>query len=112
PHLKTIGRAHVALDIADWPQFTQSAIEGAVLADYRFEKFKDKKTAEIKSLRCIAREVAAAKRDAARGEIIAAATNYARSIGNEPGNVIFPASLANEAKKLAAREKLRVKIFD
>ena len=112
--LKKAGRTQVALDLRSRPQFSQAAVEGAVLAEYRYEKFKEKKTAALRSLRGVADqgELAAVKAAGRRGEAIAHATNFARSIGNEPGNVIVPKTLADEARKLAARSKLTVKILD
>lgn len=38
---------------------------------------------------------------AAKGDIYAAATNYARNLTNLPGNLLVPEQLANEAKRLA-----------
>ncbi len=113
-HLKKRGIGSAVFDLNGWQQFVASAIEGALLADYRFEKFKEKKTTAMASLALVVTksDLAAAKRAGARGAALAEATNYARSIGNEPGNVIFPATLAQEAQKLAKRAKLRVKIFD
>ena len=48
--LKKIGEHHVALRLDEWPQFAGAAVEGALLADYRFERFKSKKTAGLASL--------------------------------------------------------------
>lgn len=112
--LKKIGRARTAFDLEKWPQFTDAVCEGAVLADYRFEKFKDKKTEPLKSLRCIVskNDLADAKKRGERGEILANATNLAREIGNEPGNVIFPESLGDAAIEMAAREGLEIEVFD
>ncbi len=111
-HLKKAGRTRAAFDLSPWRKFIEPAIEGAVLADYRFEKFKETKTPTMQSLRCFAADVPAAKRAAIRGEILATATNFARGICNEPGNVLFPEALAGVAQKLGSREKLRVTVFD
>ncbi|MEA3186267.1 MAG: leucyl aminopeptidase [Chthoniobacter sp.] len=111
-YAKKVGRTQLAFDLLERREFAEPAVEGAMLADYRFEKFKTEKTAEMQTLRLIVPDIAAAKRDGARGEAIADVTNFARDIGNQPGNVLFPESLAEEARKLAVREKLRVTIFD
>jgi len=114
--LKKIGRIRAAIDVSKWAHFADAIVEGAVLADYRFEKFKTKKTEPLKSLRCIfaakKNDLSEAKKLGARGQILAEATNLAREIGNEPGNVIFPESLAEEAIRVAARDKLDIAIFD
>ena len=112
--LKGIGRVRAALELSNWPQFADAAIEGAVLADYRFEKFKEKKTEPLKTLRCIVtkNDVAEARRRGARGEILADAPNIAREIGNQPGNIIFPESLGDEAIRIAGREGLDIEVYD
>ncbi len=112
--LKKIGRTQVSLDLADWSQFAGSAVEGAVLADYRYDTFKPAKAAAIESIRCIvpAQTVKQSKADAARGQMIAEAANYARRIGNQPGNYIYPQSLAAEAERMAREKGLRVTVLD
>lgn len=112
--LKKIGRSKVSFDLREWPQFAGSAIEGAVLADYRYDTFKPSKAAPIESLRCIVpvQSVKKAKADAARGRVLAEATNYARRIGNQPGNYIFPKSLADEARRMATEKGLRITVLD
>src|SRR5437867_2740511 len=42
--LRKTGRAIAALDLTEWPQFAGPAVEGALLANYRFEKFRPAKT--------------------------------------------------------------------
>lgn len=111
-HLKKLGRTRAVFDLAGLESFTEAIIEGAVLADYRFETFKETKTAPLKTLRCLVAEVAAAERAGARGAALGEATNLARRIGNLPGNLLFPKALAEEARQLAARTKLRVTVLD
>ncbi len=112
--LKKIGRANIALDASKHAGCVQAMVEGAVLADYRFEQFKTPKTAPLKSLRLIVskNDLAQAKRDGARGEILAGAVNYARNIGNQPENFIYPSALADEARKLGRSKGLRVTVLD
>ena len=50
-------------------------------------------------------ETDAAKADAARrgldqGRIVGEALNWARTLSNAPGNLLYPLDLANEARKL------------
>lgn len=73
-----------------------------------------KKTPPFETLRVsVARtEVARSKTDIARAQIRAEATNFARNLGNQPGNVIFPETLADAARELGRAKKLRVEIFD
>jgi len=112
--LKKLERTKAIFDAAAYSRFAGAIVEGAVLADYRFEQFKTTKTAQMKSLRVVVPKagLAGAKRDGSRGKILAEAANYARQIGNQPGNFIYPASLAEEARKLARKKGLRVTVLD
>ena len=112
--LKKTGRTSIAIDATGHAGFAQAIVEGALIADYRFEQFKTKKTEPLKSLRVVAskKDLAQVKRDGARGKILADAVNYARQIGNQPGNFIYPSALADEACKLARAKKLRVTVLD
>ncbi len=112
--LKKIGRTDVVLDASKQAAFTQAMVEGALLADYRFEQFKTSKTALLKSLRVVVSksDLAQAQHDGTRGKILADATNYARNINNQPGNFIYPSAIADEARKLGRDKGLRVTIFD
>jgi leucyl aminopeptidase len=112
--LKKAGRTAVAIDATAWPGHVQPIVIGAMLADYRFEVYLNSKTPQLKSLRCILpkADVGAARRDATRARILAKATNYARSIGNQPGNVIYPATLAEKAQQLAKEKGLKATVFD
>jgi leucyl aminopeptidase len=112
--LKKIERVKIVLDVAEYPQFAQAIVEGALLADYRFEQFKTKKTALLKTLRVVVskNDLAQAKRDGTRGKILADAANYARQIGNQPGNYLYPETLADTARELAKQKGLRVTVLD
>ena len=51
-------------------------------------------------------DLKAAKRTVAEAQIVAEATNYAREIGNLPGNVVTPRVLADYARELAKESNL------
>jgi leucyl aminopeptidase len=112
--LKKIGRVEIVIDATGHVPFAQAIVEGAVLADFDFEQFKEKKTAPLKSLRIVvsSSDLAHVKRDGARGKILADATNFARQIGNQPGNFIYPETLAEAARKLAKQKGLRITVLD
>ena len=82
-------------------------VEAAILATYKFRQFKpddDHDATELKSLTlCVpARaDLQVAKHMVANAQIVAEATNYAREIGNLPGNVVTPRILADYARTLA-----------
>ena len=102
------------MQLADWPQFAGAVVEGLVLADYRFERFKTKKTAELESVRVLvlAEDLATAKKAGERGEIIAEAANFARDVANQPANLLYPETLAARAVKLGRDFNLKVTVFD
>jgi leucyl aminopeptidase len=101
----------------------QAVTEGALLAAYRFDKYKRAKQAkgngsappaELTSLvlypgasgtRGLAGALAA-------GQVRAAATNLARDLSNEPANALHPADLATAARKLLAGKGVTVKVKD
>ena len=92
--------------------------EISFLASYRFTQYKTKKkddspkAPESVELVSEKKELISGLRPAmARSEKIARAVLFARDLNNEPGNVMNPPRLVNEAKKLAAEKKLGCKIL-
>jgi leucyl aminopeptidase len=93
--------------------------EGSTLGGYSFYEMKSK-TAEDDS-RTAVEEVdflepsdshfAAVKEGARVGEIVARAENFARRLGNLPGNVVTPTYLADAATKLARDRGLRCSVL-
>ena len=84
---------------------------GARLRSYRFDKYRTKQKPEDKpklaSLTVHVKGAAAAKKAFASRDAVADGVFFTRDLVSEPGNVIYPESLAREAQKLA---KLGVKI--
>jgi leucyl aminopeptidase len=64
------------------------------------------------SVQVLKEDLAAAKRAGERGRRIGAATNLGREIGNQPGNLLYPATLARRAQRLAATHSLKCTVFD
>ena len=77
---------------------------GARLRAYRFDKYKTKEKPEnkpsLKSVTCLAENPAAAKRAFAGLDAVAEGVAATRNLVSEPANIIYPKSLAAEAKKL------------
>ena len=93
-----------------------AVVESTILATYKFLQFKpdDNNAAELKSFTlCLpARaDLKAAKRIVADAQIVAEATNYAREIGNLPGNIVTPRVLADNARSLAGEHNLKCTVF-
>ncbi|MDB6155850.1 MAG: pepB [Chthoniobacteraceae bacterium] len=112
--LKKIGRKRLAVHLEEWPQFTGAVVEGLILADYRFEQFSTRKTSAIDTLRVLvlAGDIKAARRDGPRGAIIAGAANLSREIGNQPGNLLYPETLAARAVKMAKENGLAITVLN
>jgi leucyl aminopeptidase len=104
----------------------QAVTEGALLAAYRFDKYKQQakangaKPSELASLALVAgpstsrgsggrKDLAGAL---AAGQVRAAATNLARDLSNEPADALHPADLAAAARRLLAGKGVTVKVKD
>ena len=113
-HLKKIGEHHLALELEKWPEFIGPCVEGALLADYRFERFKTKQTPKLAglSVHIRAEDVREASRAVRHAQAVAEATNEVREIANLPGNLLYPASLAEKARQISTRYKLKISILD
>jgi len=84
---------------------------GALLRSYRFDKYKTKEKPEkkpkLKEIKVMVEDAATAKRLFQKLEKVAEGVFLTRNLVSEPANVLFPKSLAAEAKKL---DKLGVKV--
>lgn len=84
---------------------------------YQFQQLKSQKQpGNLKSATyCLddAAELSAVKKTSKQVAATAQGTNYARDLGNLPGNICTPTYLANEAKKLAkSNDALSVEVLD
>jgi leucyl aminopeptidase len=117
-HLLKVGATDIALELGAHAEYAGAAVEGAILASYKFVGFgKDpsKKTHSIlQRLQVIVREneVNTARAAAREAEIVTNLCNTVRDLGNLPGNLFTPAILADKARELANDRKLSVKIWD
>jgi len=92
-------------------ELSKAITEGLLLGDYTFDKYKTKKEEKKKKLKK-AFIYRGDKEGIKVGRIFAEAQNYARDLVNEPGNVINPVTLAEEAKRLAEENGLDCRIYD
>jgi len=117
-HLLKLGSTEVALDLAAFADHVGPAVEGAILASYKFEGFG--KDASKNTRGVLARlqilvkenELIRARVQAREAEIIATTTNTIRQIGNLPGNMLTPAILAEKAQELAQGRAVTVKVWN
>jgi leucyl aminopeptidase len=107
---------------ADPAGAVRAVTEGALLAAYRFDKYKQaakangaKPPAELGTLAIVPLGPGGRARLAgalADGQARALATNLARDLSNEPANALHPADLAAAARKLLAGKGVSVKVKD
>jgi leucyl aminopeptidase len=108
----------------------QAVTEGALLAAYRFDKYKHAKAgsnghprpAELAALALVPAAGPGGSRGSggrnalnaalAAGQVRAAATNLARDLSNEPANALHPADLATAARRLLDGKGVAVKVKD
>ena len=83
-------------------------VEGTVLADYRFDRFRSKSgdddgsTATLESLELLGESGASLSEAAETARVGAEAANRARELQNLPSNVATPSFLAERAEEIAA----------
>jgi leucyl aminopeptidase len=111
-----LGEIAVAGQDAQW-QARQIA-ETLTLATYRSDALKSKPAENTFAptkivFGCDKAQLTAATRGFKIGSAIAQGMNYARELGDLPGNICTPAYLATEAKRLARnQQQLSVKVLD
>jgi leucyl aminopeptidase len=92
-------------DAEDPKVLATAAVEGAILASYRFDRFKSKKDGDqdsakrLEELTVIGADEIAEPVEAAR--VGAEAENFARELQDLPSNVVTPSYLAGRAKAIA-----------
>lgn len=89
---------------------------GMALAGFRFTSYKepDKKVPARVRIHVRASEAGYVKRvmpTVRQALTVADAVNYVRRLAHEPANVLHPAALASEARRLAREAKLRCTVF-
>ena len=111
--LRSLGIKRAAVQATgDVDDSLRAIVDAAILATYKFHQFKsddDNDATELKSLAlCVPphTDLKAAKRIVADAQIIAEAANYAREIGNRPGNVVTPRVMADYARAAAKEHGL------
>lgn len=93
------------------------AAEGAIYANYEFDIYKtrDKEVRDVESLRLLfdGRVPQDDVREGIRrGMIVGDATNLARTLANEPSNILTPSQFAERALTIASRAGLSMRILE
>ena len=91
----------------------QALAEGLVLGSYRFTEYRSAPKPVALTAVTVAGVTGKAATDAfATGTKIGEAQNFARDLVNRPGGDLTPAVLAEEAVKLARRERLTIEVLN
>ena len=87
----------------------RAIVEGASIADYDPDTYRsDRKDLSLQSFTLLAADVAPLAAAFAEGEVLSAAQLFARTLVNEPGNILVPLELGRRAK--AELEPLGIKV--
>lgn len=104
------------LDDFDCTSAARSLVEGAALADFDPDTYRsDREDRSMELVTLLANEQEKSSRDeiavgVAEGDIVAAAQNFARSLVNEPGNVLTPTELGKRAAAMCAANGLHCEV--
>ena len=96
---------------------SRALVEGATLADADYDTYKsDRKDLSLNTLSVIAKEEEKSTRTEIQagfdeGVIVAEAQNFARSLVNEPGNVLTPTVLGERASAMCAEMGLKCEVY-
>lgn len=93
---------------------SQALTEGALLAEYAFVDFREKKESNVPERVVFigSSKAKAHEHGIETGTVIAESVNFCRWLGDRPGNRMTPSILAEEAVKAAKGTKLKVNIWD
>ena len=87
-------------------------VDGAILGNYRFDQLKsDKKKINLETMTFFVGKAEIKQSFVDSLQIIDEATCNARNLANMPANLLNPATLANEAKKLGEKYGIPVKVL-
>ncbi len=109
--------SHLANERFDEAGIAQSLVEGALLANYRFDKYitdKRSKNARPDELTLIT-YVSPSERvnqGLHQAKTVCDAVYFARDLGNAPGNEITPSELSAHAARMCRKHKIKCQVFD
>ncbi len=94
----------------------RAMVEGFILGAYSFDKYKSKKSSQnIKSITVVSSQdidIDKAFEEIKKAQIVAKSTNYTRDMVNTPPEDFYPATMEEEAIKLASKYNLDCRVLD
>ena len=88
-----------------------AVVEGASLSLYSFDKYKREKSASVQNISIIVSDKTKISHHISRARTVSEGVNFARSIANLPPNECAPSHMAEFAKALAAKNKLKCTVL-
>ena len=96
----------------------QALAEGALLGLYRYDRLREvpkhERRQRLDAITVLAgrsRDVADARKGVEKGQVLAEAVQLARDLINGPSNLVTPTALANEARRIATRFRLKCSVL-
>ena len=107
----------LSLDFFPFSEKTQgfkAMVESLVMSNYQFDKFKKagKAKTDFKVFFQVKKEGGSFKKHLIESEIVAKGVNFARYLGDCPGNFMTPHQMGEEAKKSAKDTKMKVTVWN
>ena len=105
----------ISKNTPDLAEICQVLTEGAILTSYKCDHFKIKKEdQEIKELfiKVDSKHQKTCTKAIKKGNILAESVNFARDLGNYPGNFMTPSILAETIKKQTKNTKIKTTVWD
>jgi leucyl aminopeptidase len=113
-YARSAGHKNITFNIHnDCEKSATPLVEGIILGLYRFIKYKTIGKNKIKNLNSITilSSKDKTKAEVEKGKILADGTNFVRDLVNTPASELTPAAFANTAKKIASKNKIKIKIY-
>ncbi len=94
-------------------EVAQAACEGALLAAYRFERYKsERQGSPLERVELAGVDPGPGRRGASRAEVVAGVVTLARDLVNTPAGELTPRRFEELARELAALEGLGIRVLD
>ena len=102
-----------SLPCTDKKSALKAVVESLIMSDYHFDHFKSNKNKkDFNVFIRIKGDSAGYKKQLNESRMIAEGVNFARYLGDCPGNFMTPKQLGEEAKKSAKGTKMKVSLWD
>ncbi len=107
------GSVATTLHLLDVPNSGGAALEGLLLSQYRFDKYRtEKKPSKLERILLIDADEEAVTAAAARARVTVDAVNLARDLINEPPAAKSPTMLVEVARQIAATGGLDITVYE